>query len=61
MATSNPLGLRDLSIVNGDRWRAAEIPAVDGHGSAIAVARFYAGLVAGCELDTAVRAALAQT
>jgi hypothetical protein len=61
MATSNPLGLRDLSIVNGDRWRAAEIPAVNGHGSAIAVARFYAGLVAGCELDTAVRAALAQT
>jgi CubicO group peptidase (beta-lactamase class C family) len=51
MATSNPLGLRDLNIVNGDRWRAAEIPAVNGHGSAIAVARFYAGLVAGGELD----------
>ncbi|HUA70232.1 MAG TPA: hypothetical protein VMA96_04105 [Solirubrobacteraceae bacterium] len=50
LATSNPQGLRDLSLVNGDRWRAAEIPAVNGHGRAIAVARFYAGLVAGGEL-----------
>ena len=59
MATSNPLGLRDLSIVNGDRWRAAEIRR-SGHGSAIASpASTRPGRR--CELDTAVRAALAQT
>ncbi|HEY1521125.1 MAG TPA: serine hydrolase domain-containing protein [Solirubrobacteraceae bacterium] len=51
MAISNPPGLRDLNVVNGERWRTSEIPAVNGHGSAIAVARFYAGLAAGGELD----------
>jgi CubicO group peptidase (beta-lactamase class C family) len=51
LATSNPPGLLDLAVVNGRAWRAAEIPAVNGHGSAEAVARFYAGLVNGGELD----------
>jgi CubicO group peptidase (beta-lactamase class C family) len=50
-AMGNPPGLRDLAVVNGERWRAAEIPAVNGHGNAVAVARFYAGLLAGGELD----------
>lgn len=50
-AVGNPPGLRDLAVVNSQRWRAAEIPAVNGHGNAIAVARFYAGLLAGGELD----------
>jgi CubicO group peptidase (beta-lactamase class C family) len=50
-ALSNPPGLRDLNVVNGERWRSAEIPAVNGHGSATAVARFFAGLSAGGELD----------
>jgi CubicO group peptidase (beta-lactamase class C family) len=50
-ALGNPPGLRDLAVVNGMRWRAAEIPAVNGHGNAVAVARFYAGLLAGGELD----------
>jgi CubicO group peptidase (beta-lactamase class C family) len=50
-AVGNPPGLRDLAVVNSARWRAAEIPAVNGHGNAVAVARFYAGLVAGGELD----------
>jgi CubicO group peptidase (beta-lactamase class C family) len=49
-AMGNPPGIRDLAVVNGARWRAAEIPAVNGHGNALAVARFYAGLVAGGEL-----------
>jgi CubicO group peptidase (beta-lactamase class C family) len=53
LATGNPPGLRDLAVVNGERWRAAEIPAVNGHGNAVAVARFYAGLLAGGELDGA--------
>jgi CubicO group peptidase (beta-lactamase class C family) len=50
-ATSNPPGMLDLEVVNGAAWRAAEIPAVNGHGSAVAVARFFAGLAAGGELD----------
>ena len=41
----------DLATVNGEAWRRAEIPAVNGHGTAEAVARFYAGLLAGGELD----------
>ena len=51
LATSNPPGLLDLTVVNSWEWRAAEIPAVNGHGTAEAVARFYAGLVNGGELD----------
>jgi CubicO group peptidase (beta-lactamase class C family) len=50
-AIGNPPGLRNLAVVNGERWRRAEIPAVNGHGNALAVARFYAGLLAGGELD----------
>jgi hypothetical protein len=29
-----------LTVVNSRAWRAAEIPAVNGHGTAEAVARF---------------------
>lgn len=50
---SNPPCLRDLDTVNSRAWRAAEIPAVNGHGTAAAVARFYAGLVNRGELDGA--------
>jgi CubicO group peptidase (beta-lactamase class C family) len=50
-AASNAPGVRDLAVVNSDAWRAAEIPAVNGHGTARAIARFYAALVAGGELD----------
>jgi len=52
LAVGNPPGLRDLAVVNSGRWRAAEIPAVNGHGNAVAVARFYAGLAAGGVLDS---------
>jgi CubicO group peptidase (beta-lactamase class C family) len=38
-------------VVNGSAWRAAEIPAVNGHGTALALARFYAGLGGGGTLD----------
>jgi CubicO group peptidase (beta-lactamase class C family) len=51
LALTNPPGLLDLAVVNGEPWRAAEIPAVNGHGTAAAVARFYAGLLGGGELD----------
>lgn len=49
--TENPPGLRDLEVVNGEAWRAAEIPAVNGHGTAAALARFFAALGAGGVLD----------
>jgi CubicO group peptidase (beta-lactamase class C family) len=51
LALANPPGLLDLAVVNGEPWRTAEIPAVNGHGTAAALARFYAGLLAGGELD----------
>jgi CubicO group peptidase (beta-lactamase class C family) len=50
-AIDNPPGPRDLEIVNGEAWRRAEIPAVNGHATAAGLARFFTGLVAGGELD----------
>ncbi len=46
-AIGNPPGGRDPRVVNGDRWRRAEIPAVNGHGTARAVAEFYVDLAHG--------------
>lgn len=43
-AMASPPGARDLAVVNSARWRRAEIPAVNGHGTARAVAGFYAAL-----------------
>jgi CubicO group peptidase (beta-lactamase class C family) len=44
-AMGNPPGARDGEVVNSARWRAAEIPAINGHGTARAVAGFYAALL----------------
>ena len=33
--------------MNGERWRRAEVPAVNGHGTARAVAGFYVALAHG--------------
>jgi len=46
---SNPA--RDPAGMNSRRWRAAEIPASNGHASARGVARLYAALSRGGELD----------
>ena len=46
-AIGNPPGARDPRVVNGERWRRAEIPAVNGHGTARAVAGFYVALAHG--------------
>ena len=43
----NPPGMLDVDVVNSAAYRAAEIPAVNGHGTARAIARFYGGLAAG--------------
>ena len=40
LATTNPPGAQDAAVVNSAAWRAAEIPAVNGHGTAAAVAGF---------------------
>jgi CubicO group peptidase (beta-lactamase class C family) len=47
LATTNPPGALDGAVVNSAAWRAAEIPAVNGHGTAAAVAGFYHALTAG--------------
>jgi CubicO group peptidase (beta-lactamase class C family) len=50
-ATANPPGALDGAVVNGAAWRAAEIPAINGHGTARAVAGFYQALAAGSLLS----------
>ena len=47
LAVANPPGAQHSSVVNSAAWRAAEIPAVNGHGTAAAVAGFYQALAAG--------------
>jgi CubicO group peptidase (beta-lactamase class C family) len=44
-AVSNPAGARDLAIVNSPGWRAASVPSVNLHATAMSLARFYAGLM----------------
>ena len=46
-AIANPPGVLDAAVVNSAAWRAAQIPAVNGHGTARAVAGFYHDLAAG--------------
>jgi len=50
-AVHNPPALGDLAVVNSPAWRSAEVPAVNAHATARGIARFYAGLLAGGELD----------
>jgi hypothetical protein len=47
LAMTNPPGALDAGVVNSAGWRAAEIPAVNGHGTARAVADFYHALATG--------------
>lgn len=47
LALANPPGAQDSEVVNSAAWRAAEIPAVNGHGTAAAVAGFYHALASG--------------
>jgi CubicO group peptidase (beta-lactamase class C family) len=48
-AFANPVQKAD--DVNSREWRAAEIPAANGHGTARALARIYGALARGGELD----------
>jgi CubicO group peptidase (beta-lactamase class C family) len=46
-AVENPPGAFDPVVVNGSAWRAAEVAAVNGHGTARGAAGLYAALLAG--------------
>lgn len=46
-ALRNPPGALEAAVVNSTSWRAAEVPAINGHGTARAVAGFYAALATG--------------
>ncbi|HEX8629432.1 MAG TPA: serine hydrolase domain-containing protein [Catenuloplanes sp.] len=50
-ALTNPPGVRDLALLNSALWRSAEVPAVNLHTTATALARLYAALLAGGVLD----------
>lgn len=51
LAMTNLPGALDSGVVNGTAWRAAEIPAINGHGTARAVAGFYHALASGSLLS----------
>jgi CubicO group peptidase (beta-lactamase class C family) len=51
LALENPAGCLDLEVVNGSAWRGTEFAAVNLHATATALARLYAGLLAGGTLD----------
>src|SRR5262249_10249923 len=44
-AVGNPPGALDPAIVNGSAWRGAEVPAINGHGTARGAAGLYAALL----------------
>lgn len=52
LALDNPPALAHLDVVNSPAWRRAEVPAVNAHAGATGVARFYAGLLGGGELES---------
>jgi CubicO group peptidase (beta-lactamase class C family) len=51
LAFTNPLLPLLLEVVNSHEWRAAELPAVNGHANARALARLYGALASGGSLD----------
>jgi len=50
-AIGNPPDLMNFANANTREWRAAEIPAANGHGNARSIARLYGALARGGELD----------
>jgi CubicO group peptidase (beta-lactamase class C family) len=51
VAVTNPPGMLLPEVVNSDAWMSAAVPAVNGFGTAAAVARFYQVFLAGGLLD----------
>jgi CubicO group peptidase (beta-lactamase class C family) len=60
-ALGNPPGLLDLGLINSRRWRQAEFPAINGHGTARSLARLHAALAEGGTLDGVVLLSEEQT
>jgi CubicO group peptidase (beta-lactamase class C family) len=50
-AIANPRPVVDPALVNGRAWRAAEVPAANGHATARALASLYGALATGGELN----------
>ena len=50
LAYANPPDLSGQGVVNTRRWRAAEVPSTNGHGTARAVARLYSALASDGEV-----------
>ena len=57
-ALANPPGAVDPDVVNGVRWRTAEIAAVNGHGTARGVAGLLVAIAAGRVLSPDLRRAM---
>jgi hypothetical protein len=53
-AIANPPGARDPQVVNSALWRSAQIPAINGHGTARAMAGLYVALQQGEILSEAL-------
>ncbi len=51
LAYMNPRDLSGRGVVNTRRWRAAEVPSTNGHGTARAIARLYSALASDGQLD----------
>jgi CubicO group peptidase (beta-lactamase class C family) len=47
----NPPDMMDQGVVNTRQWRAAEIPAANGHGNARSLAHAYGAVACGGELE----------
>jgi CubicO group peptidase (beta-lactamase class C family) len=45
LAHFNPPGYSSVGVVNTARWRAAQVPSTNGHGTARGLAAFYAALL----------------
>ncbi len=54
-AANNPPGAWDLAVVNSSAWRAAEIPAINGHGTAAAVCGLFVALLDSTLLSRSLR------
>ena len=50
-AITNPPAALLPDVVNTAEWRSAEVPAINGYGTARGIARYYVGLLAGGTLD----------
>ena len=50
-ALTNPPGALSPDVVNSERWKKADVPAINGYGTAAAIARFYQGFLSEGVLD----------